>query len=614
MEHARPLLQDYSYLRTVFESLNPAAIHRTTALLKVFETLVQSELDEDSLESLENVIRLNRAQYRLLQHLEGDYDASLRRLQPLDRVDDESAAVIAKALEESAPPAELLEDVFTVLGYLTLPDAVREKQTQLLRRIATFALTPEELGSQYALYRDKTTSTEDRARIAQALFERLGPSALGHDERQARLRASPLPIDLAKALVAIGYRPDDKDRLTAFKEEVRSAVEDGDTSKLAKAIRDIEELKKAVERERIELGATGTDGDPYFVEIWLTESGAMVGLIFFQEKGFGPSPVETVKLNSDKGNRKEVEKKLRRQLKNQALIYRTFYTLFAHDQLLHKDQRRTLPSFVKKLFEPVVPNRHLLLSRMRYAKELVELIVNSETSAAREGKAARQVLGGISKKLTALVASTEKARDHAKLSRILKEYDRALKYLNTAVIHSVNPWLERQTAELSTEFEFRKNEVLEAVREHTAHHGIYWERDVESFEAYGIRGTLGCRSLMRLSDGSSKVVLLNYHRQRQAWQVRHLGPRVTDVVRDALRAEGKSLPDDYDEKREHPSELRRRVHDTRRRRRRARHGHPAPHALRPVLRPHRGDGGLFHPHHPRARSERRARHEEFRRL
>ena len=557
---ARPLLQDYSYLRTVFESLNPAAIHRTTALLKVFETLVQSELDEDSLETLENVIRLNRAQYRLLQQLEGDYGESLPRLQPLDCVDDESAAVIAGAIEHSAPPAELMEDIFTVLGYLRLPDGLPEKQTQLLRRIATFALTPEELGSQYALYRDKTTSTEDRARIAQALFERLGPSALGHDERQARLRASPLPIDLGKALMAIGYRPDDKDPLTAFKEEVRSAVEDGDTSKLAKAIRDIEGLKKAVERERIELGATGIDGDPYSVEIWLTESGAMVGLIFFQEEGFGPNPVEIMKLNPGEGNRKEAEEKLRRQLKNQALIYQTFYTLFAHDQLLSKDQRRTLPSFVKKLYEPVEPNRHLLLSRVRYAKELVELIdsfveliVTSDTSAASQGKAARQVLGGLSKKITELVASTEKARDHAELSRILKEYDRALKYLNTAVVHSVNPWLERQTAELSTEFEFRQKEVLEAVREHTAHHGIDWERDVESFEAHGIRGTLGCRSLMRLADGSSKVVLLNYHRRRQAWQVRFLGPRVTDVVREALRKKGKLLPDDYDEKREQPT-------------------------------------------------------------
>ena len=452
VEHARPLLQDFSYLRTVFESLNPAAIHRTTALLKVFETLVKSELDEDSLETLENVIRLNRSQYRLLQLLEIDYAASLPRLQPLDRVDDESASLIAEAIEQAAPPAELVEDMFTMLGYLTLPDALPENQTQLLRRVATFTLTPDELG------------------------------------------------------------------------------------------------------------ATGTDGDPYFVEIWLTESGAMVGLIFFQEEGFGPNPVESMKLDPGKGNRKEVEEKLRRQLKNQALIYKTFFRLFAHDQLLSKDQRRTLPSFVKKLYEPVEPSRHLLLSRLRYAKELVvlidsfvELIVNSSASASSEGKAAQKVLGGLSKKINELIASTEKARDHAELSRILKEHDRALKYLNTAVVHSVNPWLERQTAELSTEFVFRQEEVLKTVREHTAHHGIDWERDVESFVTHGIRGTLGCRSLMRLADGSSKVVLLNYHRRRQAWQVRYLGPRVTDVVRDALQKKGKRLPDDYDEKREQPT-------------------------------------------------------------
>jgi hypothetical protein len=46
---------------------------------------------------------------------------------------------------------------------------------------------------------------------------------------------------------------------------------------------------------------------------------------------------------------------------------------------------------------------------------------------------------------------------------------------------------------------------------------------------------------------------LNYHRRRQAWQVRYLGPRVTDVVRDALQKKGKRLPDDYDEKREQPT-------------------------------------------------------------
>ena len=125
--------------------------------------------------------------------------------------------------------------------------------------------------------------------------------------------------------------------------------------------------------------------------------------------------------------------------------------------------------------------------------------------------------------------------------------------MNTVVIHSVNPWLDRQTAELATEFEFRKEEVLKAVKLYTSQRGIDWDIDVESFEAHGIRGTLvGCRALIRLADGSSKVALLNYHRRQQNWQVRYLGPRVTDVVREALRQKGKSLPDDYDEKHEQP--------------------------------------------------------------
>jgi hypothetical protein len=48
-------------------------------------------------------------------------------------------------------------------------------------------------------------------------------------------------------------------------------------------------------------------------------------------------------------------------------------------------------------------------------------------------------------------------------------------------------------------------------------------------------------------------VLLDYDRKRQDWQVRHMGPRLTDVVRDALRQRGRALPDDYDEKFEQPT-------------------------------------------------------------
>jgi len=308
------------------------------------------------------------------------------------------------------------------------------------------------------------------------------------------------------------------------------------------------------------LGATGTDGDPYRVEIWLTEEGTMVGLVHCHTSGFGTTAVEVVQRDPSGGNRKEIEETLRRQLQNQALIYQSFYKLFSREALLGKDQRRSLPSFVKKLYEPTEPNRHLLLSRLRYSRELgallksfTSLIADADPESANEVKAVQQILVGLDKKVGELAQTTEKSRDPSEIARILKEYERALKYLNTVVIHSVNPWLDRQTAELATEFEFRKEDVVDAVKLYTAQIGIDWDRDVESFEAHGIRGTLGCRSLIRLADGSSKVALLNYHRRQQGWQVRYLGPRVTDVVREALRQKGKSLPDDYDEKHEQPT-------------------------------------------------------------
>jgi hypothetical protein len=139
------------------------------------------------------------------------------------------------------------------------------------------------------------------------------------------------------------------------------------------------------------------------------------------------------------------------------------------------------------------------------------------------------------------------------LGRLVKEYERTLKYLNTVVVHSVNPWLARQTSDLTTEFEFKKEDVEVAVRRHASRQGLDWEQDVVGFEAHVIRGTLGCRALVKLADGASKVVLLDYDRRRQDWLVRHMGPRLADVVRDALQKRGRTLPPDYDEKFEQPT-------------------------------------------------------------
>ncbi len=179
---------------------------------------------------------------------------------------------------------------------------------------------------------------------------------------------------------------------------------------------------------------------------------------------------------------------------------------------------------------------------------LIETFARESRSGAFGGKTAAeanrvlQILSGIAKKVDELIRTTDKSRDPTELGRLVKEYERALKYLNTVVVHSVNPWLSRQTSDLRTEFEFRKEDVEVAVRRHASRQGLDWERDVVGFEAHGIRGTLGCRALVKLADGASKVVLLDYDRRRQDWQVRHMGPRLADVVRDALRSGERPFP------------------------------------------------------------------------
>jgi hypothetical protein len=566
VEQARPIAAaDFPYLRATIESLNPAAIHRTTALLRVLEVLVEAELDERALDGVVQVIRLNRAQYRLYQQLELRHPRLAREAGPFDRIWDEDANLIADLIEQTEPPSELVEDLFLALGYFGWPDPLPEDSRKLLRLVAVLALGPRELAAFPSLYLSDSLDAPARARLAQALLEQISSSSstAGADERSRRLGAVPLPIDLNKALGSMGYRADEKERLGPFREEIRAAIEAGETSGLVAVVQRIRTLQKTVARERVSLGATGTDAHPYVVELWLTPGGTMVGLVLFDGTGFGVAPVESLSRDPGDGSRKDTEEKLRRQLQSQALIYQTFHRLFARRKLLSKERRKALPSFVKTLYEPTEPNRLLLLARLRYAKELVALAESfaqqigeaesAEPKASTEANGVVQILSGISRKVDELIRATDKSRDPQELSRLLKEYERALKYLNTVVVHSVNPWLLHQTSELGWEFEFRKEDVENAVRRYTARHGLDWKDDIVGFEAHGIRGTLGCRALLKLADGTSKVVLLNYDRKRQDWEVRHMGPRLTDVVREALRQRGKSLPDDYDEKFEQPT-------------------------------------------------------------
>lgn len=561
VEQARPLaVSDFPFLRAVVESLNPSALHRTTALVKVFETLVRPELDEASMEAVEQTVRLNRAQFRLYQQVVQCSRSLLYRVVPLDRVQDDDALFIADLIEQTDPPEELVEDVFSRLGYVEWPDPAPEDARRLLRLVALRVLPASELGSWRGLYQPELPPPEERARIASALVARIGRASLGAVESAEKVGAVPLPVDLGRTLAAMGYRPDDEHRLSTFRGEVEAAVESADAEALAEVAERLDRIERAVDAERVTLGVTGIEADPYLVEMWAAESGAVVVVLRYSRPGYGRAPIEVLSRDPAKGNRKEIEEKLRRQLQNQAIIYQTFHKLFSREALLPKEDRRKLPAYVKRLYEPAEANRLLLLSRLRYAKELVGMIegftraiLASEAAAAPEGKGVLQILAGLDKKVGELAKTAERSRDMAELARLVREYERAIKYLNTILVHSVNPWLDRQTADLGTEFEFRKDEVEQAVRRHVGRLGLDWDRDVEGFEAHGIRGTLGCRALMRLADGSSKVVLLNYDRRRQDWQVRHIGPRLTDVVREVLRQYGKTLPEDYDEKFEQPT-------------------------------------------------------------
>ncbi len=171
VEQARPIAsEDCPYLRANIESLNPSAIHRTTALLKVLDVLVQPEIDERSLFGVEQVIRLNRVQYRLYQQLERIQRDLGRKLGPLDWVGDDDANLIADAIEQTDVPRALAEDLFLSLGYSEWPESFPDDPRKLLRYIAVMALSPAELAAWPSLYLAEEPSPEDRARLARNLI------------------------------------------------------------------------------------------------------------------------------------------------------------------------------------------------------------------------------------------------------------------------------------------------------------------------------------------------------------------------------------------------------------------------------------------------------------
>ena len=94
------------------------------------------------------------------------------------------------------------------------------------------------------------------------------------------------------------------------------------------------------------------------------------------------------------------------------------------------------------------------------------------------------------------------------------------------------------------EFEFREEEEVEAIRVAALANKMDWE-GVTECRVNPIRGTLGCRALLKLRDGASKVVLCEFDRRYQRWKVIHFAPLVMDVVREELVRLGRILPQKF---------------------------------------------------------------------
>lgn len=562
IEQARPrALERFSYLRPSIESLKPSEIHRATALLQLLEALLMPDLDERTLEQVEQNVRLNKSQYHFFLQLVRHYDPSeTHHYLPLDRIRAKDAEFLMQYIEETDPSIAALDDMMRHLGYLSLPDPLPDDPAALLRILAVTAISRHELTSWRFLYQPGAVDAELRARLAPLVLRQLRPTSIGIDERQARLDAVPLPVDLSRLLSAAGYRPADADRVNAFRHELQGLVEAGDPRSLRQAVDWMLRLRQLADRERISLGAIGLDADPYSVEVWLKESGEMVGLLFHRGSGFGEAPLEILIRDPAGGNRKEIDQTVRRQLQSQAVIYQSFYKLFQREKLLSRDRRQGLPAYLKTIYEKIQPSRHGLLTHIRNAKALVKrfeqlagFVLDADPSCRADALAVAQILKGFGRKLDELQGTVEKSSAAAELSRVTKEYERISKYLNVVILHSLNPWLERQTRGLATEFDFREEDVIDAIRMEVASRGLHWGTDVARCEAHRVLGTLGCRALLQLADGSAKAILLEYNRRRRAWQVKHFGPRVTDVIREELRQHGRTLPPDYDEKYEQPT-------------------------------------------------------------
>jgi hypothetical protein len=555
IEQARPIvLETFSYLASPIESLKPTEVHRATALLHMFETLLKSDLDEKALQAVEQNVRLNKNQYYIYTHIDRTYPRLLPLLHPLDRIQPSDAEFFLKFLQDFEPAAEAIETMARRLGYLPPDDPSSKDSLSLIRAIAVLALPRRELTSWQFLYSPTPPTPKELAVLGKTVTQQFRPTGIGAYDRQQSIGAHPVPVDLPTALSAIGYQPDKENRLEVFRKEVRELLETGTVPDLRKALDYLRRFRRAVEEQRIKRGLVDTETSPYVGEIWLKESGEMVGILSYDGPGFGEVPVEQMVRKPTGGNHAEVEQALRRQLTNQALIYKAFHNLFTGEKDVALSRRRTLPTYLKTTYEKIESRRNALLIHLRNARlllrrmeEFAAMILESHPSSKSDTATVAQILTGLSRKVDQFLSGVDKSSSPNDLARFAREHERILKYLNIAILHSVNPWLERQTKNLGTEFEFREEEVVEAIRVAALANKMDWD-EVTRCKVNPIRGTLGCRALLDLRDGASKVVLCEFDRRYQRWKVKHIAPLVMDVVREELVRLGHVLPQKYDEK------------------------------------------------------------------
>ena len=555
IEQSRPLvLEQFPYLAAPIESLKPTEVHRATALLHMFETLLRPDLDEKALEAVEQNIRLNKTQYHIYVHLDRTNPDLIPRLLPLDRIQPSDAEFLLKFLEEFGPSKQAMINMARRLNYLPPDQPSAEGPQAVIQALAVLALPRRELTSWQFLYSPSPPAPNELEVLAKTVVQQFRPTGIGAYDRQQSIGAVPVPVDLSSALASIGYHPDKPNRLEIFSNEIQQFIASGKAWELGKALDNLRSFRRAVEKERIRKGLVDTEASPYVSEIWLRESGELVGLLSYDGTGFGEVPIELMVRKPQGANHAEVEQALRRQLRNQALIYQAFHKLFTAERELPIARRRELPTYLKTTYEKIEPKRNPLLIHLRNARfllrrmeEFAAMILESTPGSRNDTATVAQILTGLSRKVDELLTGVDKTASSVDLARFAREHERILKYLNVAIVQSVNPWLERQTSELATEFEFREQDVEAAIRVAALTNEMDWG-EVANCRVNPIRGTLGCRALIELKDGSSKVVLCEYDRREQRWKVKYLGPRIIEVVREELARHGRTLPDDYDEK------------------------------------------------------------------